>query len=113
MAEGDARAWPLDQLARQPVVNDSFAGDSVLILFDPATATARSFNRRVEQRTLEFTNRDGALIDTATNSHWHPATGVAIAGPLKGKSLAPALGIIPYAKAWKTFHPETTRWQAP
>ena len=113
MADGDARAWPLDQLQQQPLVNDLFADEPVLILFDPATATARSFSRRVGERTLEFIHRDGALIDRQTRTQWHPTSGLAVTGPLKGESLTPALAIISYAKAWKTFHPDTTIWQAP
>lgn len=113
MADGDARAWPLDQLQQQPLVNDQFADEPVLVLFDSATATARAFQRRVGDRTLEFVSREGTLFDKQTGTQWHGATGAAVAGPLKGQSLTPALAIISYTKAWTTFHPETTLWQAP
>ena len=113
MADGDARAWPLDQLDLQPVVNDMFADEPVLILFDAKTATARGYERRVGDRTLTFLKKGDALIDKDSGSQWDPATGEAIAGPLKGNTLKPALAIISYTKAWKTFHPQTTIWQAP
>ncbi len=113
MADGAARAWPLDQLKRQPVVNDTYNGSPVLIVLDPRTSTIWPYDRRIDGRTLEFTTGDGGVIvDRQTGSQWQIAKGIASAGPLKGKSLTPALAIISYAKAWKTFHPETTIWQA-
>ena len=113
MADGSARAWPLDQLKKQPVVNDIFDDLPVLVAFDAGSATAWSYDRRVDGRTLEFSMRsDGLLTDTQTGSQWNSATGGAVGGPLKGKTLKPALAIISYRKAWLMFHPESMLWQA-
>ncbi len=114
IADGGPRAWPLDQLKKQPVVNDEHDGAPLLIVFDAPSATAWSYDRRVGDRVLEFKMlKDGTLADEQTDSRWNFATGQAVAGPLKGQRLRPTLAIISYAKAWETFHPETTVWKAP
>lgn len=113
MAGGEAKAWPLDQLKKQPVVNDTFDDVPVLIVFDPNTGTAWSYDRRVDGKTLDFAMRkDGVVIDRQTGSPWHYGQGVATEGPLKGNNLRPALGIISYRRAWETFHPRTNFWSA-
>jgi len=112
MAGGEAKAWPLDQLKKQPVVNDTFDGVPILIVFDASTGTAWSYERRVDGKSLDFTmRRDGIVVDRETGSTWHFARGAATAGPLKGTSLTPALGIVSYRRAWEQFHPHTKYWQ--
>ena len=111
-AGNSARAWPLDQLAHQPVVNDQFDGEPVLIVFMQERATALAYDRRLDDRTLTFRNTGGKLLDEETGTHWDPASGTAMAGPLKGERLTRGIGVMSYRRAWRDFHPESSYWKA-
>ena len=52
--EGKALSWPLKELFRQPVVNDSLAGLPLLIFFDAESSTLTAFERRVGDTELTF-----------------------------------------------------------
>ncbi len=110
-ASGEPRAWPYDQLIKQPVVNDTYAEMPVLIYFNKATFSAYSFERKLDGKQLAFSAKDGKLIDKETGSVWEPTTGKAIEGELKGKQLTPALGFPSFRRSWKVFHPDSTYWQ--
>ncbi|MBW3597884.1 MAG: DUF3179 domain-containing protein [Planctomycetes bacterium] len=113
IAEGNAaRAWPFDQLVRQPVVNDEFAGKPLLIVFVQGSSTALAFDGRYNGHTLTFSNVGGELIDDRTGSQWDPASGKGVAGQLKGAQLTPEVGVVSYRRAWRDFHPQSTYWRA-
>ena len=113
MALGErARAWPFDQLIKQPVVNDRFIKEPVAIFFDQESSTALAFQRTLGDQELTFQQKDGLLIDEQTGSIWDRTSGEAVSGPMKGKHLQPVVGIISYRRSWRDFHPETELWQA-
>jgi len=113
LTAGDvARAWRYDRLKKEPLVNDQFGGTPLLIFFEPDSATAYLYDRRVKKEPLTFVMRDGKLIDEQTKSVWQPHNGLATAGPHKGTYLKPLAGIVSYDKAWKEFHPESQYWNA-
>ena len=60
-----------------------------------------------------FADEGENLRDTETGSIWSRRTGVAVDGPLKGTSLENQVGIVSYARAWKTFHPDSQPVMAP
>jgi len=107
-----AKAWPFDQLQKQPVFNDIFAEKPVVIIFDRDTVTATIFYRNLDTGTLTFEQRGKKLIDLQTKSTWNRTQGIAIAGPLKGKTLKPAIGIVSFRNAWEMFYPKSTYAQA-
>ena len=58
------KAYPLDALESQPVLNDSVEGQDALIYFDVPSGTALVYDRNVNGRTLTFgvdTNTSGVL----------------------------------------------------
>ncbi|MCH7988283.1 MAG: DUF3179 domain-containing protein [Planctomycetes bacterium] len=111
LAEKDqARAWHLDRLREQPVVNDMFAGKSVVAVYDEESGTAVLYSRRVDGKDLSFEFKDGKLFDLETGTQWDLITGEALTLPLKGKSLKKVKGIISYNAAWNEFHPNSTYW---
>ena len=113
MAEGDTvRAWPFDQLLKQPVVNDRFDERVMLIAFDKTSSTAYLYDRKLGEVELQFTRKHDKLLDTTTQSEWNIATGKAIRGSMQGKQLKPIPGVVSYRKAWAIFHPETKYWSA-
>jgi Protein of unknown function (DUF3179) len=104
---GKALSWPLKELARHPVVNDSFAGLLFVIVFESRSATISAFERRVGATEPTFRLEADRLIDDQTRSVWDPVTGRAIGGKLAGRRLTPVAGIVSLQKAWRTFHPES------
>ncbi len=100
-------------LADSPVVNDSFAGQDLLIYFDTETDTAFVYDRKVDGQTLTFSLSQGAsaiqtiLVDSETGTRWMAFTGRAIEGPLEGKSLGRAPSHYSFWFAWTDFHPDT------
>jgi Protein of unknown function (DUF3179) len=110
---GKARSWPFSGLERERVVNDSFDGRPLLIVFDPESLGPAGFDRRLDDRELTFRWRDGGLVDEATGSTWEPSTGRAIRGPLEGRRLTPVAGTIATTAIWRAFHPEVETWSPP
>jgi Protein of unknown function (DUF3179) len=79
-----------------------------VVLFVGADGNSvRSFVRpTVEGKVLEFYRRaeNGTLIDSATGSVWN-FTGLATAGPLKGRTLEPIQNTKDYWFDWSRYHP--------
>jgi hypothetical protein len=102
----DARAYPVEILIWHEIVNDTVGGLPVAITFCPLCNTAIAFDRRVQERTLDFGTTgklrfsDLVMYDRQTESWWQQATGQAIVGVLTGTQLTalPAQTI-----SWKTF----------
>ncbi len=108
---GRARAWSFADLKNHRAVNDSLGNRSLLVVYDPESGTALLFDRRVAGRELQFEWSDGKLIDRETKSSWDWATGKSTSGSLEGKSLAPLTGVVSFARAWKSFHGDSTYWK--
>ena len=103
----------LGTLKKQPIINASAGGLPRLIAFDPQSTSIRLFDRRVGEQTLSFEARGPRLMrDRETGSYWRRTTGMALEGPLKGKKLTVEAGIISFAHAWKTFHPDSEEVRA-
>jgi hypothetical protein len=83
--------------------------DSANMASSRDVGAAAAFSRRVGKRLLEFTVRDGTLVDGQTSSTWS-LLGRAIHGPLEGKRLEPADAHDSFWFDWAAFHPETTVW---
>ena len=114
VALGDStKAYPIDLLAEQPVVNDSLGGQDVLVYMERDTETTLVFERMVDGRALTFRlSQEGSgalavLKDDETGSTWLALTGKAIDGPLKGKVLDRAQSHLSFWFAWKDWNPDT------
>jgi hypothetical protein len=107
-----AKSWPYAQLDRQPVVNDVFSGQPLLIVFDKHTSTAKVYNRRPGDVELTFRWQANQLTDDQTNSTWDHITGRASSGRMKGQRLTPVAGIVSNSRAWRSFHPKSEAWSA-
>lgn len=105
---GQATAWSFQQLMKTPVINDQFASQLLVVVFDSESKTALTFSRQLGERVLHFAENDQGMVDRETGSIWNRLTGKAIDGPLEGKYLRPVASIVGYTKAWVTFHPKTT-----
>jgi hypothetical protein len=106
-AAGQAKAWGFDQLMQSPVFPDEWDGRPVVVFFDPASGTARLYERTLEGRVLTFRQVGDTIEDEQTHSTWAPLTGKAGAGPLAGKQLTPLPGMVVLRNTWKTFYPRS------
>ena len=114
---GSAKAYPFQEMAQQRLINDSFAGKSVVVTFDPISETGAIFDRDLDGRTLSFENLpnqdDGlpTMKDRETGTTWSLLTGQALGGPLAGKTLQRLPSHYSFWFAWSDFHPETALYQ--
>ena len=104
-------AFPHSVLAESGLVNDSVAGQPVLVYFDPITATALAFDRTLDGQELTFEllkTDDGVyLVDDQTGTKWVPFTGQAFDGELAGKALGWVHAINVFWFAWTDFFPDS------
>jgi len=113
-----AKAYPFSALSRELVVNDSFQGAPLLVVFDPESATGAIFRRKTEGKTPSFkrahpANKKGLfLTDDATSSIWEGLTGIAIQGPLKGRKLEPLPTTPSFWFGWVDHYPNTELYSA-
>ncbi|RLA37559.1 MAG: hypothetical protein DRR03_02260 [Gammaproteobacteria bacterium] len=124
---GIHRLYPFALFRDQPLIHDTVAGTPVIVLARHGTLSAldreaiaesrsihsaNAFDRRVDKQVLEFTIRDGEIVDTATGSRWN-LLGQALAGPLTGKRLTPLPGGVHFAFAWLAFNPDSEIYVLP
>ena len=104
---GGYKAYPLKELAMQPLINDTVGESPVLVTYAVDTKTSRAFSRVVDGQTLTFSKTgSGELTDQETSSHWS-RTGRAIAGPLEGAQLVELPPLPSFWFSWAQFNPET------
>ena len=110
---GHSKAYAFSVLADVRVVNDSFAGDDLLVYFEGETRTALVYRRSVGGQVLEFSvapqadDGDTLLTDGQTGSVWDGLTGLALRGPLAGEVLSRPVSHLAFWFAWKDWNPDT------
>ena len=114
-------------LREEPLINDTI-GDLPVAVFSRANTAsvldtaeiadgrtvpaANAFDRRIDGKMLDFSLREGRIVDTATGSTWN-MLGESTAGPLRGKVLEPLTGGVHFAFAWLAFLPDSEIYVAP
>jgi len=103
------KGYPVDEVGRVGVVNDTLSGKPIVIVYDRAAQSGLAFSRVVNGQVLEFYNNANEgleLRDRATNSMWE-IQGLAIAGSLTGAKLDFVSSFISEWYGWSGYHPET------
>jgi hypothetical protein len=102
------RAYPIERLATEAVVNDWLGGEPVLIVYVRETDTVTVFSRRLNGRTLTFDSaaRSGESTDAESGSRWN-AYGESVDGTLRGALLKPLVGVRQFWWSWAAFFPAT------
>lgn len=115
------RLYPFSTFKERPVINDVVAGMPVVIFSKKGTLSAldaseiidsrtipsaTAWSRRVDGKELNFTLRQGKLIDIETGSHWD-LLGRALSGPLTGQQLEKVDSGVHFAFAWLAFNPDS------
>jgi len=107
-AGGARRAYPVDVLAKERIVNDRLGGEAVLVIFRPESDTVTTFSRQLDGRALTFEPRaqSGDLADVETRSRWNPY-GECLEGELRGGRLNAIVSVRQFWWSWAAFFPGT------
>ncbi|HTE28560.1 DUF3179 domain-containing (seleno)protein [Flavitalea sp.] len=89
---GEAKAYPIQLIGYHHQVRDSIGNTQVMITYCTVCRTGRAFSPAVNGKAEEFRlvgmdHFNAMFEDASTKSWWQQATGVSIAGPLKGTTL--------------------------
>ena len=108
VVKDETRAYALDDLKRQPVINDVIASVPVVATFHAESTAAMLFRREVNGAVLsfEFIGED-RMKDTKTQSVWDMVAGKCVSGPNTGQQLEALPATLAYVGAWMYFHPKT------
>ena len=119
--DGHAVAYPFAMLREVPVVNDSIAGQDIVVFYvggtlspfqGPGGASNRIvgstgvYDPFVNGEKLAFGVEDGEIVDESTGSRWN-ILGRATEGPLAGTELIPVAHANHFWFAWAAFNPDT------
>jgi hypothetical protein len=110
---GQAYAYPFHILNRHEIVNDTIADNPILVSYCPLCRSAIIYSRMVDEDELIFGNTsalyesDMVMYDTASNSYWFQAEGVAILGERVNQTLDILPSVITTWEHWRTTHPDT------
>ena len=116
VVSGFAKAYPFSAIPQPTVINDHFAGEEVVITFEPTSESGAAFQRRLNGKTLTFEPaqvRAGVALmrDQETGSLWQVLTGQAVEGPLFGERLERLPSHYSFWFAWSDFHPQTELYE--
>lgn len=105
----EPKAYPFQELAKQPVVQDTVGGHEVVIVFHERSNTAVVFDAEIDGEPAVFqldrhTDSDLILKDEATGSLWSGLSGEAIDGPLAGTRLWQIPSSLSFWFAWSDFY---------
>ena len=109
---GEAKAYPIEIIGYHHQVNDTIGGEPVMVTYCTVCRTGRVFspfvNGKFEKFRLVGMDHFNAMFeDAATKSWWRQATGIAVAGPLKGTALKEIASEQLSLAAWIRKYPNT------
>ncbi|MBF0194804.1 MAG: DUF3179 domain-containing protein [Magnetococcales bacterium] len=123
IVNGKSRVYPFSILSSLKLINDTVAGEPVVIFSNPGvlstldaavitnsntTLAATAYLRKISNRTLTFYYVGDEIFDRETKSKWN-FMGRSIAGPLNGKQLQQLEETgVHFSFAWLAFRPKST-----
>jgi len=110
---GQAKAYPVEIIGYHHQVTDSIGGEPVMVTYCTVCRTGRVFspfvNGKLEKFRLVGMDHFNAMFeDAVTKSWWRQATGIAVAGQLKGTALKEMESEQLTLGAWIRKYPNTT-----
>jgi hypothetical protein len=111
--KGVKRVYPLQILVWHEIVNDTIAGDPLLITYCPLCGTGIAYHRTIDGQAVEFGttgrlfNSNLVMYDRATDTWWTQIDGKAIVGELTGRELTEvSIDTVTWGE-WKPAHPDS------
>lgn len=110
--KGEARCYPVELIGYHHQVMDTMAGDPVMVTYCTVCHTGRVYSPVINNKTAHFRlvgmDQFNAMFEDAdTKSWWQQATGMAIAGKLKGTKLKEIPSEQLSLSEWTALHPTT------
>jgi hypothetical protein len=110
---GQARAYPIQIIGYHHQVRDTVGGEPIMVTYCTVCRTGRVYRPFVDGKpeTFRLVGMDhfnAMFEDGETKSWWQQATGVAVAGPLKGHKLEEVPSHQYSLAAWLRLHPNST-----
>jgi Protein of unknown function (DUF3179) len=110
---GQARAYPIQIIGYHHQVRDTVGNTPVMITYCTVCRTGRVYSPFVNGkpelfRLVGMDHFNAMFEDATTKSWWQQATGVAIAGPLKGSHLEEIPSHQSSLASWLRVHPNST-----
>ncbi len=109
---GEAKAYPIQFIGYHHQVADTVGNTPVIVTYCTVCRTGRVFSPEVngKKETFRLVGMDhfnAMFEDATTKSWWRQATGMAIAGPLKGTSLKEIPSEQLSLGAWQRMYPNS------
>ncbi len=110
---GEAKAYPIKILNWHEIVNDTLAGNPVVVTYCPLCGTGIGFHPVVNGRSLTFGvsgllyQSDMVMYDHQSESLWSQISMEAIAGPMTGSKLQHIFLEHTTWSEWRRSHPNT------
>ncbi len=110
---GVKRVYPHKIMVWHEIVNDTIAGDPILITYCPLCGSGIAYESRINGQAVEFGtsgklyNSNLLMYDRMTDSYWTQITGRAIVGELSGTLLTPISIDTVVWEDWKNAHPDS------
>jgi hypothetical protein len=110
--KGEAKAYPIEIIGYHHQVQDTIGGEPVMITYCTVCRTGRVFSPFVKDKFEKFRlvgmdHFNAMFEDVTTKSWWRQATGIAVAGPLKGTTLKEIPSEQMALAAWIRKYPNT------
>jgi len=107
------KIYPYSILAKNPIVLDSFGGQSVVVVYDAPSVTAVAFKTGDHKFTAAGQDKHGRrlMTDDATGSHWLAVNGECLVGELKGTRLVQLPATPWLIRRWRGFYPKSPTYK--
>jgi hypothetical protein len=111
--KGVKRVYPLQILVWHEIVNDTIAGDPILITYCPLCGSGIAYRRSFDGEAVEFGttgklyNSNLVMYDRKTDTWWTQIDGKAIVGELTGQELTEISIDTVSWREWKKVHPDS------
>lgn len=104
-----AKTYDWNYVEKNKFIQDSLPSLPILILLENDSASFHTYNRTVNNMSLQFQKSNDSLMDTYSQSLWNE-DGICIDGKLKGLSLTPIASYQEYLHSWEYFHTKSKRY---
>jgi len=110
---GESRAYPIQIIGYHHQVKDTVGNTPVMITYCTVCRTGRVYSPIMDGKLEKFRlvgmdHFNAMFEDESTKSWWQQATGIAIAGPLKGSHLEEIPSHQASLASWLRLHPNST-----
>ena len=109
---GESRAYPVQIMTWHEIVNDTVGGVPVAVTYCPLCNSALVYDRRLDDRVLEFgtsgllLNSSLVMYDRQTETLWSHFTGAGIIGELTGEELETYAVATVAWQTWRDANPD-------